>query len=262
MPRAIACAVEALGGALAGQELLVVRVVVAGQQVRGFRVGARNHEGRNTRDVRGQARRHQLVDGFVGGHQHLAAHVPAFLRGGELVFEVHAGRAGANHGLGQLEGIEVAAETGLGIRDDGRQPVDAGVVFERVDLVRAQQRIVDALDHLGDGVDGVQALVRVHLSGAVAVTGHLPAGAVDSLQSRLHRLHGLVARDAAEPGDDGFLVQQLPEFLRSQARERVFDVHRAAQPQHVGCRVGTLDAAPAWLRAPLVDEAVLLCGAI
>ena len=161
---------------------------------------------------------------------------------------MHAGRAGANHRLGQLEGIEVAAESGLRIRDDGRQPVDVPApceAFERMDLVRAQQRIVDALDHLRHGVDGIQALIRIHLAGAVAVAGDLPAGAVDSLESRLHGLHGLVARHAAKAADHRFLVQQLPEFFRTQARERVLDVHRAAQSHDVGGRVGALDAAPA-----------------
>ena len=118
---------EPLGAALTGQERLIARVVIGGQQVRGLRVGACDQDGRHTRHVGGQACRHQLVDGFVGGYQHLAAHVAAFLGGGELILEMHAGRAGANHRLGEFKGIQVAAETGLGIRDDGRQPVDAAL---------------------------------------------------------------------------------------------------------------------------------------
>ncbi|MMZ69134.1 hypothetical protein D1872_319150 [compost metagenome] len=55
---------------------------------------------------------------FLARHQHLATHVAALLDGGELIFEVHTGGARFNHPLHQLEGVQHAAETGFGIRDD------------------------------------------------------------------------------------------------------------------------------------------------
>jgi hypothetical protein len=80
---------------------------------------------------------------FARRHQHLAAHVAAFLHRGQLVFEVDAGAPGVDHRLHQLEGVEHAAEAGLGIGDDRREVVDvAGVArvlaFRPLDLVGAR----------------------------------------------------------------------------------------------------------------------------
>jgi hypothetical protein len=65
-----------------------------------------------------------FCDGFARRHQHLAAHVAALLDGGELVFEVHAGGAGFDHGLHQFEGVQHAAEAGFGVGDDRGEVVD------------------------------------------------------------------------------------------------------------------------------------------
>ncbi len=45
---------------------------------------------------------------------------------------------------------------------------------------------VDLADHLRHGVDRVQALVRVHVTGGVGVARHLPAAAIDRLEARAH----------------------------------------------------------------------------
>ena len=79
--------------------------------------------------VGGQARGDQLLDRFARRHQHLAAHVAALLHGGELVLEVHAGGAGLDHRLHQLEGIEHAAEAGFGVGDDRLQAVDVVIAL-------------------------------------------------------------------------------------------------------------------------------------
>ncbi len=50
-----------------------------------------------------------------------------------------------DHGLHQLESVEVAAESGFGIGDEWREPVDVSmIVFGVVDLVGAHQRLIDA----------------------------------------------------------------------------------------------------------------------
>ncbi len=59
----------------------------------------------------------------AGRDEHLAAHVAALLLARELVLEVDAGGAGLDHRLHQLEGVERAAEAGLGVGDDRREPV-------------------------------------------------------------------------------------------------------------------------------------------
>jgi hypothetical protein len=92
--------------------------------------------------------------GFLGRHEHLAAHVAAFLHARELVLEVHARGAGVDHRLHQLEGVQHAAEAGLGVGHDRREPVDAALAaLGVVDLVAARQGIVDPLHHRGHAGD-------------------------------------------------------------------------------------------------------------
>ena len=75
----------------------------------------------------------------------------------------------------------------------------------------------------------------------VRVGGDLPAGEVDRVEARLHHLHRLAARHRAERRDPLALGEQRPEARCAEPRERVLDVHRAAQPVDVGGRVGAMD---------------------
>ena len=146
---AVADTVEALGGALAGDELLVPLVDVAGDQGRCLRIGAGHDQARHAAHISGQPGRVQRLDVLAGRDQDLAAEVTALLLGRELVLPVHARSAGRDHGLHQLEGVENAAESGLGVRDDRCQPVRRALVlrFGPGDLVGPQQRVVDAADN-------------------------------------------------------------------------------------------------------------------
>ncbi len=72
-----------------------------------------NDHGRDAADIRGQACGNELAHRLVRRHQHLAAHVAALLRGRQLVFEVHAGGAGLDHLLHELEGVQHAAKARL-----------------------------------------------------------------------------------------------------------------------------------------------------
>ena len=159
---ALARAVEALGGALAGEERLVVLVDVGRDDVGGFGVGAREQHRRHAHDVGREARGDQLLHRFLRRHQHLAAHVAALLDRGELVLEVHAGGAGVDHRLHQLEGVQHAAEAGLRVGDDRREPVDVALAFHGLDLIGARQRVVDALDHRRHRGNRVERLVGIH----------------------------------------------------------------------------------------------------
>jgi hypothetical protein len=115
---------------------------------------------------------------WLVGTEHLAAQVAALLLAGELVLEVHARGAGLDHGLHQLVGVERAAEAGLGVGHDRREPVALGrLALGVLDLIGALQRLVDALHHARHAVGRVQALVGVHLAREVRVGRHLPAGA-------------------------------------------------------------------------------------
>ena len=114
---------EAFGGASTGQERRVARIDVAQQEAGTVGVGTGYQQGGNPHHVRGQAGGDQLLHELADWHHHLAAHVAALLGGRELVFEVHRGGAGFDHGLHEFEGIEGTAEARLGIRHYGGKPV-------------------------------------------------------------------------------------------------------------------------------------------
>ena len=238
-------AAEAFDGALAGDEGRVDGVAVGGDELGAVGVGAGYEEGGDAEDVGGQACGDELLDGLAGGDEDLAAHVAALFCGGELVFEVDSCGTGFDHGLHELEGVEGSTEAGLGVGDDGEHPVDVVALFGVMDLVGAEEGVVDGLDDGGDAVDGVEALVGVHLAAGIGVGRDLPAGEVDGLEAGLGHLDSLVAGEGAEGGDVAGLVEVLPEALCSGTGERVFDVYRAAEGVDVFGDVAALDAGPA-----------------
>ncbi len=253
---ALAGLVEAFCRALARQEGLVVLVVVAGDEVCSFGVGAGDDQGGHAVHVGGHACCDELLHGFLRGHQHLAAHVAALLDRSELVFEVHAGGTGADHGLHQLIGVQHAAEAGLGIGHDGGVVVDeAGIArvhaLGPLDFVGAGEAVVDALHDLRHRVHGVQRLVGVHRGVLVIVGSHLPAGQVDRLDAGLDLLHGLAAGQRAEAVHIRFVVDEVPELFSTAARQRVFDLEGAAEPHDVGGAVTALDPLPAGVLRPV-----------
>ena len=248
--------VKAFGGALAGQKGLVVLVVVAGQQVRGFGVGACNHQGGHAAHVGGHARGDQLLAGFGGRHQHFAAHVAAFLDRGELVFPMHARSTCFDHGFHQLKGVQHAAETGFGVGHDGGEVVDIALVarvnaFGMLDFVGAAEGIVDAFHDGWHRVHRVQRLVGVHGGVGIVVGGDLPARQVNGFHTGLDLLHGLATSERAQAIDIGLGVHEVPELFGATAGERVLYGEGAAQAHHVGGAVATGDALPAWVGGPV-----------
>ena len=157
---------------------------------------------------------------------------------------MHACRTGANHVLHQFESIQIAAKTGFGVGHDRREPVDAVIPIERVDLVCSQERVIDSLDHFGHGVHRIETLVRIHLAGAVAIAGNLPAGTVDCFEARLYFLDRLVAGQRTKRTQRPGLVDQPPQFLGTNAGQRMLDQYGAAQPDHVRGAVVALHALP------------------
>src|SRR5918994_4072330 len=97
------------------------------------------------------------------GKQDLATHVPALLLRGKLVLEVDSRGAGFDHGLHQLEDVESATEPGLGIGDDGCEPVGAVPALGMVDLVSPLQSLVYSPNNVRHAVGRVQTLVWVHV---------------------------------------------------------------------------------------------------
>ena len=118
------------------------------------------------------------------------------------------------------------------------------------DLVGAQQSVINAAAELGDGVGGIEALIGINLPGGVGVSGDLPAADVDGIESGFDHFDSLVAGHCAERLDVTPGLHQFPETLGAKAGEGVLDVNGAAQPIHVRCGVGALNAAPACIGLP------------
>ena len=97
-----------------------------------------------------------LVRACAHGRTHLAAHVSALLRRRELILEVHRSRSGLDHCLHQLKGVEVAAEAGLGVGDNGRKPVGVVPALGVLYLVHALRgrKAKGSREGAGDGGGG------------------------------------------------------------------------------------------------------------
>lgn len=102
----------------------------------------------------------------------------------------------------QLEDVQGATEAGLGVGNDGDQPViDGGVALDARHLVGTKKCIVDAAHDLRNRVSGVQGLVGVGLSSQVGVARNLPTGQVHGLQPSANLLDSLVTGESAEGVD-------------------------------------------------------------
>lgn len=72
-------AIEPFAGALAGDELAVVRIAVRGDQVSRVRIGTGNDQRWHAEHVSSQTRGNQLLNRFLCRNQHLTAHMSALL---------------------------------------------------------------------------------------------------------------------------------------------------------------------------------------
>ena len=233
--------------------------MVRGQQVGGFRVGAGQHDGGHAHDVSGETRRDEFFASLLRGHQDFAAHVAAFFNRRQLVFKVHACRTSSDHVFHQLERVQDTAETGFCVGDDGQEVVDelfvAGVdATAPLNFIGAFEGVVDAANHGGHRVVGVQRLVGVHGFRGVAVGGDLPARQVHGFQTGLGLLHGLARTDGTKGVHIAFFraaVHFFPELLGTAFGQGVLDGHAAAQTHHIGGAVTALDALPSRVGGPI-----------
>ena len=244
--------IEALRSALAGDEGAVALVDVRGDQGRRLGVGAGDHDCRHVGHVSGQPGGGQCADVLLGRDEHLATEVSALLLRRQLVLPVRTGHTGGDHRLLKFVDVERAAEARLAVGDDGHQPVvDGRVALDLGDLVGAQQCVVDPANHLGHRVGGVEALVGVGVPGQVGVTGDLPAGEVDRLESAADLLNRHVAGERTQCVDELHVVELLPQHLRAAAGQRLLLDHAALQGDDVGRGVGAVDARPARVGVPV-----------
>ncbi|SKW76392.1 Uncharacterised protein [Mycobacteroides abscessus subsp. massiliense] len=247
--------VEALGGALTGDERLVTLIHIGGDEGGGLGIGAGDDDGRGVGDVGGQASRGQRADVLLGGNQHLATEVAALLLRGQLVLPVGTGGTRGDHGLLQFVDVQRATEAGLTVGDDRHEPVvDAGVALDAGDLVGPQQGVVDAANHGRHRVGRVQALVRVGVAGKVGVTGDLPTGQVDGLKAGADLLNGHVAGQGTQRVDVRVVVlgDGVPQDLGATAGKGVLLDDAALQLLNLGGGVVAGDALPAGVGVPVL----------
>ena len=242
---------KALRSPLAGDERMIALVDVAGQQRGAVGIRARDDERRHAHDVCRQARRGEHANELRNRHEHFSAQVSALFLRGELVLEVNAGGPRLDHQLHQLECIETSAEAGFRVGNDRREPVGVVASVAGIDLIGALQRLIDALDHLRHGVRRIQTLVGIHLAGEIGIGGDLPAAEINRLQAGAHLLHRLIAGQCAKRGYERFVIQELPQPLRSHLRERVLDVDRSTKAENILRRILARDTAPARIRLPV-----------
>src|SRR5437879_2631172 len=75
---------------------------------------------------------------------------------------------------------------------------------------------------------------------------------------RMAHFMGLIAGNRAERRNVGIRVHQIPQPLRAKPRQRVLNLDRAAQPQHIRVRVRTCDAGPAGTGGPVIERVLLV----
>jgi hypothetical protein len=107
--------------------------------------------------------------------------VAAFFGRRQLVFEMYRGGAGLNHGFHDLKSVQHPAKAGFGIGHNGREPIRSGPALQSADLVGPEQSVIDGADQRRHAIGRIEALVGVHLRGAIGVGCNLPAAHVDRL---------------------------------------------------------------------------------
>jgi hypothetical protein len=242
---------EALGSPLTGNKCVIAWIDVTREQMSAVGIGARHDQRRYAHHVGRQTSSHQLLDRFGSRYENLAAEMSALLCGGKLVFEVNASGARLDHGFHEFKGVQGAAKARFRVGHDRSEPIRGILTVHVVDLVGSHERVVDLAHHVRNAVGRVKALVGIHLASPVGVGCDLPAAEVDRLQSGLHLLDRLVARESAQRGHVRFTMEKRPEALRAEPRQSVFDVDRAPKLEHVVATVGALYALPARFGLPL-----------
>ena len=153
--------------------------------------------------------------------------------------------------LHELIAVESAAKSRFGVGDDRHVPIALRQIILRLDtldLIGAPKRLVDATCELRSRVCRIKRLVGIRFAGRVRVRRYLPAckreasklptrrsltRKVDRLEAGAHHLHRLIARVRAERRHVRLRVYELPELVGAACRQRVFDLDRAAQLEHI-----------------------------
>src|SRR5918992_655916 len=167
---------------------------------------------------------------------------------------MHTRCAGLDHVFHQLKGVQYAAKTRLRIRHDGQKPIDAVVAFGVMDLIGADQGIVDPADHRGYAVDWIKRLIGIHGKGAIGIGRDLPAAQIDRLEPGLGLLHRLIAGQRAQGANEILAMNEPPQLLCTPLGQGIFDWHRPAQAHYIRRAIAALNISPAGILRPLLFQ--------
>ena len=137
---------------------------------------------------------------------------------------MYAGGSRLDHGLHQLERVQVSAKTRFRVGDERCEPVRVIVPLRMMNLVRACQGLINASHYVGNTIGGIETLVGIHLARVVGIGRDLPAADVNRRQSGSHLLDRLVARHRAQRRNVRLGVQEAPQPFRAQPRQGVLEV--------------------------------------
>src|SRR6266568_2720684 len=225
---------EPLDRTLAGEELQVSAVAIAGDELRSVGVCSRNQDRRHPEDIRSKASCGKLLNRFPSRHQYLAPQVSAFFRRGELILKMDCGRSSFNHAFHQFEGVKNSAESCFCIRNDRQHPIEGILPLGMRNLIGTHECVVDGTDHTRHAVGRIQTLVRVHLATKVRVRRNLPAAQIDGLEAGFGHLNRLISCERAKSGDIFLLVKHVPELLCAGASERMLYLNGSAKAPDIG----------------------------
>ena len=171
---------------------------------------------------------------------------------GELIFQVHAGRARLDHSFDQFKDIERPAKTSFGVGHDRHEPIDIVFALDTRDLVGALQSLIDPFYHSRHAVCRIKTLIGIHLAGEICIGRHLPSAKINRFESRPDLLKRLVPGERAESVDEGFGLKQTPKLFRAAPRQCVFDDDVALQSPNIAERVTTRNPFPAGIIGPIM----------
>ncbi len=201
-------AIESFGRAFASQEAAITGVNIARDQPGRVGVGPRDQDRRHVENVGRQPGRGQRADEVRRRHQHFSAQVAALFLAGQLILEMHGRGARLDHPLHQLEGVQGAAETGLGIGHDRQEIILVAASLGVLNLVGPAKGIIDPPHDVRHAVGRIKALIRIHLAGVVRIGRDLPAAEIDRLQAGLGHFDRLVAGQRTNACTYGLLCKR------------------------------------------------------
>ena len=174
------------------------------------------------------------------------------LDGRQLIFKVDTTGARINHGLHQLERIQDATKTSFSVGHDGHKIVHISGTTGALDLICPLESIVDPSHNRGHRIDWVKRLIRIHGVTQIGICSNLPARQINRLDTGFNLLDCLTPRQSTQGRDKILGVNPTPQFLSTESRQRILDLDRPLESDHIGSCVIPLDVLPTWVFCPVL----------